>query len=64
MSRGILESKIDRFAAGQIMAIGGLMSIFSCPLLGESSNKIGRNKLLDITFATSAKSMLFPVMFL
>lgn len=59
----ILESKIDRFAAGQIMAIGGLMSIFSGPLWGTISDKIGRKKSLHITLVTGATSMLLPVIF-
>ena len=59
----ILESKIDRFSAGQIMAIGGLMSIFSGPLWGTISDRIGRKKLLIITLATGATSMLLSVIF-
>ncbi|MBO0603434.1 YbfB/YjiJ family MFS transporter [Sporosarcina sp. E16_3] len=59
----ILESKIDRFVAGQIMAIGGLMSIFSGPLWGTISDKIGRRKSLIITLVTGAASMLIPVIY-
>lgn len=59
----ILESKIDRFVAGQIMAIGGLMSIFSGPLWGMISDKIGRRKSLIITLITGATSMFIPVIF-
>ena len=59
----ILESKIDRFVAGQIMAIGGLMSIFSGPLWGTISDKIGRRKSLIITLITGAASMLIPVIY-
>jgi len=59
----ILESKIDQFVAGQIMAIGGLMSIFSGPLWGTISDKIGRRKSLIITLVTGATSILIPVIF-
>lgn len=59
----ILEAKIDRFVAGQIMALGGLMSIFSGPLWGMISDKIGRKKSLVITLVTGAASMLISVIF-
>ena len=59
----ILESRIDRFSAGQIMAIGGFMSIFSGPLWGTISDRIGRKKSLIMTLVTGATSILFPVIF-
>jgi MFS family permease len=45
------------------MALGGLMSIFSGPLWGTISDKIGRRKSLIITLVAGASSMLIPVIF-
>lgn len=59
----ILESKIDHFVAGQIMALGGLLSIFSGPLWGTISDKIGRRKSLISTLVIGALSMFIPVLF-
>lgn len=59
----ILEFKIDRFMAGKIMALGGLMSILSGPLWGIISDRIGRKKSLLITLLTGAMSMLIPVIY-
>ncbi|MCZ2259547.1 YbfB/YjiJ family MFS transporter [Sporosarcina sp. G11-34] len=59
----ILESGIESYTAGQIMAFGGLMSIFSGPLWGAISDKIGRRKSLIITLTLGASSMLLPVFF-
>ncbi|KAB7705578.1 MFS transporter [Bacillus aerolatus] len=59
----ILEANIDRYAAGQIMALGGLMSIFSGPLWGTISDRIGRKKSLLITLFIGAVSMGIPIIF-
>ncbi|WP_286886038.1 YbfB/YjiJ family MFS transporter [Aneurinibacillus sp. UBA3580] len=59
----ILEARIDRYSAGQIMALGGFMSIFSGPLWGTISDKIGRKKSLLITLFLGAIAMLIPIIF-
>lgn len=59
----ILESNINQFTAGNIMAIGGLMSIFSGPLWGMISDKIGRKQSLMITLVTGASATMIPVIF-
>lgn len=59
----ILESDIDYFAAGKIMALGGLMSIFSGPLWGSISDRIGRKRALLITLSIGAVAVLIPVIF-
>lgn len=59
----ILESGINPYTAGQIMALGGLMSIFSGPLWGTISDKIGRKKSLLITLFIGATAMVLPIVF-
>ncbi|RID81726.1 MFS transporter [Peribacillus asahii] len=59
----ILESNVDRYSAGTIMAFGGIMSIFSGPLWGTISDRIGRKKSLLITLFLGAGSMLIPILF-
>lgn len=59
----MLESNIDDYSAGQMMALGGMMSIFSGPLWGAVSDKIGRKKSLLITLFLGAVSILIPVVF-
>ncbi|KMY53348.1 hypothetical protein AC623_04560 [Bacillus sp. FJAT-27231] len=59
----MLESHITRYAAGQIMAFGGLLSIFSGPLWGTISDRIGRKKSLLITLFIGAISMAIPIAF-
>ncbi|AZV40936.1 YbfB/YjiJ family MFS transporter [Peribacillus asahii] len=58
-----LESNVDRYSAGRIMAFGGIMSIFSGPLWGTISDRIGRKKSLLITLFLGAGSMLIPILF-
>lgn len=59
----ILEANIKHSTAGQIMAIGGFMSIFSGPLWGAISDKIGRKKSLLITLFIGSAAMVIPVIF-
>ena len=59
----ILEAGINQYTAGQIMALGGLMSIFSGPLWGSVSDKIGRKKSLLFTLFIGAGAMLIPILF-
>lgn len=59
----ILESNINQFTAGNIMAIGGLMSIFSGPLWGMISDQIGRKQSLMMTLVTGASATIIPVIF-
>ena len=57
----MLESHITRYTAGQIMAFSGLLSIFSGPLWGTISDRIGRKKSLLITLFIGAFSMAIPI---
>jgi len=59
----ILESHINQFTAGQIMALGGLLSIFSGPLWGSVSDRIGRKKSLLFTLFIGSGAMLIPILF-
>lgn len=59
----IMESDLSAFEAGKIMALGGFMSIFSGPLWGSVSDKIGRKKSLLMTLSIGAVAMLIPVLF-
>ena len=59
----ILESRINQYVAGQIMAFGALMSILSGPLWGSVSDKIGRKQALLVTLSIGAVSMLIPIVF-
>lgn len=59
----ILEAGINPYQAGQIMALGGIMSIFSGPLWGSISDKIGRKRSLLITLIIGSFSMVLPVVF-
>lgn len=57
----ILESGIDEYMAGFIMGIGGFMGVFSGPLWGAVSDRIGRKKSLSIVLFLSAISVVIPI---
>lgn len=59
----ILEAHINHYLAGQIVALGGFMSIFSGPIWGMISDKIGRKKSLLITLFLGTIAMLIPITF-
>ncbi|KIL73247.1 MFS transporter [Bacillus badius] len=59
----MLESDINRYEAGQIMAAGGLLSIFSGPLWGTISDRVGRKKSLLTALFIGASAMALPVVF-
>ncbi|KKK38207.1 hypothetical protein WQ57_10420 [Mesobacillus campisalis] len=59
----MLESNLDPYSAGRIMAAGGFISIFSGPLWGMVSDKIGRKKSLHITMFIGAVSTVLPVIY-
>lgn len=57
----MLESSIHYKDAGKIMAIGGFMSIFSGPLWGIVSDKIGRKHALVIALSVGTVAGIMPV---
>ncbi|WP_313247719.1 YbfB/YjiJ family MFS transporter [Sporosarcina ureae] len=59
----ILEVGLTKFQAGQIMAISGIMAIFSGPLWGGVSDRIGRKSALLATLGIGAVSLIIPVIF-
>lgn len=59
----MIESGVDIKIAGQLMAMNGILSIFSGPIWGAISDKIGRRISLNLTMGLTALSMLLPVFF-
>lgn len=59
----MIESGVDIKIAGQLMALNGILSIFSGPIWGAISDKLGRRISLNMTMGLSAISMLLPVFF-
>lgn len=59
----ILESGLTKYQAGQIMGLGGLMSILSGPLWGGVSDRIGRKPSLIWTLFIGTAAMMLPVLF-
>ncbi|MDQ1145833.1 MFS family permease [Bacillus sp. SORGH_AS 510] len=59
----MIESGINIKFAGQLMAINGILSIFSGPIWGFISDKIGRRTSLILTMALTLFSMVLPIFF-
>ncbi|RST60704.1 MFS transporter [Siminovitchia terrae] len=57
----ILEAGVNEKNAGDIMALGGVMSIFSGPVWGAVSDNIGRKLSLCITIFLGGSSILIPI---
>ena len=57
----MVESGINIIIAGQLMALNGILSIFSGPIWGFISDKIGRKKSLHITMALVLVAMCLPI---
>lgn len=59
----MLESGLSTKLAGQLIALNGILSIFSGPIWGVISDKIGRRFSLIFTMSLTVISMLLPVFF-
>nr|pir transport protein homolog [imported] - Arthrobacter sp. (strain TE1826) [Arthrobacter sp.]BAA25927.1 transporter [Arthrobacter sp.] len=59
----ILDTGINSYSAGQLMSLGSIMSIFSGPLWGAVSDKIGRKMSLLVTLLLGAVSVIIPIGF-
>ncbi|WP_251550553.1 MFS transporter [Neobacillus muris] len=59
----MLESGISVKYAGQLMAINGILSIFSGPVWGKISDHIGRRTSLIATMGLVMVSMIVPLLF-
>lgn len=59
----MIESGIDETLAGQLIALNGILSIFSGPIWGMISDKIGRRPSLILTMALTLVAMSIPIMF-
>jgi MFS family permease len=57
----MIESGISSKLAGQLMAINGILSIFSGPIWGLISDKVGRRLSLILTMSLTMCSMFLPV---
>jgi MFS family permease len=59
----MMDSGIRSEFAGQLMAVNGILSIFSGPIWGLISDKLGRRTSLILTMGLTMLSMLIPVFF-
>lgn len=59
----MIESGINFKFAGQLMALNGILSIFSGPIWGFISDKIGRRTSLILTMGLTLFSMVLPIFF-
>ncbi|WEG15400.1 MFS transporter [Alkalihalophilus pseudofirmus] len=59
----MIESGISSRTAGQFMALNGFLSIFTGPVWGHLSDKIGRKKSLNLTMAITLIAMMIPVFY-
>ncbi|MEH7302169.1 MFS transporter [Neobacillus drentensis] len=59
----MIESGINIKFAGQLMALNGILSIFSGPIWGFISDKIGRRTSLILTMGLTLFSMALPIFF-
>jgi MFS family permease len=59
----MIESGINIKFAGQLMALNGILSIFSGPIWGFISDKIGRRTSLILTMGLTLFSMVLPIFF-
>lgn len=59
----MIESSINIKFAGQLMALNGILSIFSGPIWGYISDKIGRRTSLILTMGLTLFSMVLPIFF-
>lgn len=57
----MIESGINTQLAGQLMALNGILSIFSGPIWGFISDRLGRRASLILTMSLTLISMLLPV---
>ncbi|WP_423802413.1 MFS transporter [Neobacillus sp. SAB-20_R2A] len=59
----MIDEGISVKFAGQLMALNGVLSIFSGPFWGFVSDRFGRRKSLILTMGLTMVSMLLPVLF-
>ncbi|WP_209123718.1 MFS transporter [Alkalihalobacillus sp. BA299] len=59
----MIEYGIDATLAGQLIALNGILSIFSGPIWGIISDNLGRRKSLILTMGLTLTSMLLPILY-
>ncbi|MDE5414507.1 MFS transporter [Alkalihalobacterium chitinilyticum] len=59
----MIEYGVSATLAGQLIALNGILSIFSGPIWGIVSDKLGRRKSLILTMALTLMFMLLPILY-
>ncbi|OLO25646.1 hypothetical protein BTR23_24410 [Alkalihalophilus pseudofirmus] len=59
----MIEYGLDVKLAGQLIALNGILSIFSGPIWGLISDHLGRRKSLILTMALTMTTMLLPIFY-
>ncbi|SFE99168.1 MFS transporter [Alteribacillus iranensis] len=59
----MLDSGLNEQLAGQLISISGILYIFSSPIWGAISDRVGRKNALIYSMGLNAVSLVIPVMF-
>lgn len=59
----MLDAGLDKGVAGQLISFNGILSIFSSPVWGGISDRLGRRNALIIAIGLNFVSIIIPVLF-